>query len=302
MYKNSIFLLLITVIFACNKPEKNTNKATPSSREERSQIISSEEINKKIQNGEALFYQNVVISGDINFTESKNKSFETQSVTAAYINQSVFFKNCNFQGKIIASSQQDQKYTFCCFRKSVNFNNCTFQGKIDFRESQFDRLASFHHNKFQDTVLFEGAFFNFKNIFFNNNTFLAQTKFNRAIFSGITSFIKSDFHDHAHFQNVYFQNEVNFGALTIRKKSDFSMINCHGVINFSNSYFYAACNMEDSRFFDKALLSDIKAEHKINLDNSIFYYMPKKSTLPDTSIIFYGNARFIKNLNYNSLK
>lgn len=293
-----IVLFAALTVFSCSSKTTEPKETEPESR---STIISADEINEKIKYGKPLYYENAVIRGDIDFTIAKDKSIETPSVIGVYVKQSVLFSNCSFQGKVIAARKQDDKYTFCRFEKSVSFSNCTFQKKADFTESQFDRLALFRYNIFQDTVIFEGAFFKFKNSYFHNSTFIAPANFNRTVFNGKASFIKSDFHDHAHFQDAVFEDDVNFGALTVREKSDFSLLSCRGHVNFSNSYFYAACDMVDSRFFDKVQWDNIKAEQKININDCVFYFAPNKENLPDTGILSVGNARFIENSEYKSL-
>lgn len=282
----STFIIVI-LFFGCKQDKADA----PDNKEARDQIVSADEINKKIQEGRDIYYQDAVITGDIDFTLSPDKNVETPSILRYNQKSGIVFSNCTFRGEIIASRTDGDKNKYLYFDRNLSFLNCTFQSKVNFTESRFDDLALFRENIYQDTVQFRGAVFHFKKNSFYNSRFMAFTDFSRTRFKGESSFLKSEFHGNLLFQSAVFYEQVNFGNIHLHKKSDMSLNSYRANVNFSYAAFDAPCSFNESTYFGKVLLNDIKAKEKLNMENSLYLTRPETNLPSLKDIISFKNSR-----------
>jgi hypothetical protein len=289
--KYYISLILFVVVFsACDNTPKSVEMPD---KDARNTIIYADEINEKIKDGKEIYYEDAVIVGDIDFTLSPDISIETPSVMRHYHNTGVLFSNCTFQGEIIAARKNNEKHNYLYFDRGISFLNCTFQSKVNFSETRFDHLALFRENIYQDTVVFNGASFNFKKNYFHNSQFLAFADFSETIFKGESSFLKSEFRGNLLFQSAVFYETVNFGAIHLYEKSDFSLNSYRGGFNLRYATFEAPCTFNQSQFGSEVQMDDINSREILKFENSIFLKEPKSVTAELSDIISFKNTRFI---------
>ncbi len=289
--KYHISLILFALIFsAC---DKNHRDSAPTDKEARSTIIYADEINDKVKSGKEIYYEDAVIVGDIDFTLSPDISIESPSIMRHYRNSGVLFSNCTFQGEIIAARKDKEKHNYLYFDRNVSFLNCTFQSKINFSETRFDHLALFRENIYQDSVIFNGASFNFKKNYFHNSKFMAFTDFSETVFKGESSFLKSEFRGNLLFQSAVFYETVNFGAIHLYKKSDFSLNSYRGEANFRYATFEAPCSFNHSQFGGRVEMDDLSTREILTFENAVFLKRPKSETTDLTDMISLKNSRFI---------
>ena len=288
--KNILFLFLSLTILACNNPDSDIKKQDNNARET---IIDASEINNKIKNNKPINYSNSVIIGDVDFTASKDYYIETPGIIRHISNSSVMFSNCTFKGKVIASKNNEESNHFLQFSKNIDFVNCTFQSKIDFKETEFERLVLFRQCICQDSTIFQGAFFRYKQNYFIMNKFLKFTDFSRTVFRGKTSFIKSEFHDNLLFSSSVFFDDINFSATTYHKKSFFSTNNYKGKVNYNTAIFYDLCNFNNSRFYDTSKFNDCKVEKELSFQNCMFIFPNETNNVKTIKNISYTNSTIL---------
>ena len=168
--------------------------------------IQASDILEDVRQGKEVSYENVEISGDLDFTfyfEKKNEDrysrrrswASSDNEVEEWVESKIRFVNCTFQDDVLAYYHDDRtEYTFTAsFERSVEFVNCTFDGAsafkystfeegADFSQSEFDEIALFKYAKFERSTSFQGAKFgddaNFKYAKFRQGLDFSSTRFN----------------------------------------------------------------------------------------------------------------------------
>lgn len=157
-----------------------------------SRRVKAKDIIKDINKGKNIFYENVTINGDLDFTEIKDTEREDLKIYRSYINSSIIFINCEFEGKV-TSYKKERGYIYkTMFQRNVSFKGSVFNKVVRFRNTQFMGNANFRNVKFKSDVSFRGVQFLGKAVF-KNTTFNKTVNFRNSIFSGSVTFDKADF-------------------------------------------------------------------------------------------------------------
>ena len=132
-------------------------------------VIPASEILAKIQKGEPVEYDHVIVGGNLDLSKLDlpkklvNRTFkgETQKVIASPIrindsafNGVVWFDNAIFNEKIdLHGSNFYENVDFHCsnFAKDVKFGGATFRKYADFNEARFQGIADFTNATFSET-------------------------------------------------------------------------------------------------------------------------------------------------------
>ncbi len=180
------------------------------------QTVSASKIMDDIRDGKDISYENVTITGDLDFTymdwkiddlpkrsrwwnNSSNEVDETIEVSVSFI-------NCTFEDDVLAYIHDDPSgYTFTAdFERDVTFKNCEFTRKAMFKYSEFDNDVTFEGTKFRRESTFKYAEF-------DDFASFAGTTFNDdAIFK------YSDFDQGVTFENAVFEESWNIKYLDVR--------------------------------------------------------------------------------------
>lgn len=174
-----LMLLLCAMVFTTSLKAQNTVKAT--------------DIMEAIKNGEEVSYQNIVVTGVLDFTFMDEKMDELPSRSRwwrngdneveEYIESKINFKNVVFEEDVLAYYHDKRSgYTFTAdFEKSVTFENCDFKRNAMFKYSTFEEGASFAGTKFNDENTFKYAQFeemaDFSNAYFDDDAIFKYSKF-----------------------------------------------------------------------------------------------------------------------------
>ena len=174
-----LMLLLCAMVFTTSLKAQNTVKAT--------------DIMEAIKNGEEVSYQNIVVTGVLDFTFMDEKMDELPSRSRwwrngdneveEYIESKISFKNVVFEEDVLAYYHDKRSgYTFTAdFEKSVTFENCDFKRNAMFKYSTFEEGANFAGTKFNDENTFKYAQFeemaDFSNAYFDDDAIFKYSKF-----------------------------------------------------------------------------------------------------------------------------
>lgn len=92
------------------------------------QKIEAKKIIEKLNNGEDIKYENIIIEGDLDFTQVDKKEKEREFFYRTHIDSIIIFINCKFTGKVIAYKVINDE-TFCSteFSKAVSFQGSVFK-------------------------------------------------------------------------------------------------------------------------------------------------------------------------------
>ncbi|PIQ21108.1 MAG: hypothetical protein COW65_11080 [Cytophagales bacterium CG18_big_fil_WC_8_21_14_2_50_42_9] len=206
--------------------------------------VSATEIIAKINRGEAVSYQNVRITGDVDLTQLQNKKLEREtendSDTKTYISTvtvPLHFINCTFAGKVLAYynpdantinffGDSDNELFKTNFTKDVRFENCTFEEESAFKYSRFDGAVSFAGSHFKEEALFKYTHFN-----------KGSANFSRTTYSETANFKYVNLTEGINFTQAAFRDDADFKYAKFPENSSFEKASFNGFANFKYAEF-----------------------------------------------------------------
>lgn len=163
-----------------------------------SNTVKASDIMDALKKGEEVSYENVRVTGVLDFTfmDEKLSDLPTKrrwwrnggdNTVNEVIESKINFVNVTFAEDVLAYYHDDRsEYTFTAdFENDVVFKNCKFERDAMFKYSEFERDASFEGSEFSDDTTFKYAHFEEKVSFasskFDENAIFKYTKFRRGV-------------------------------------------------------------------------------------------------------------------------
>ncbi|MFY0593472.1 pentapeptide repeat-containing protein [Roseivirga sp.] len=156
--------------------------------------VDASEIMQALKAGKDVSYQDVTITGVLDFTfmDEKLDDLPTRrrwwrnggdNEVDELIKSKVSFVNCTFEDDVLAYFHDKRsEYTFTAdFEDDVKFENCTFNRNAMFKYSEFERASIFTGSSFNRESTFKYAEFEemaqFEKTFFDEDAMFKYTKF-----------------------------------------------------------------------------------------------------------------------------
>jgi uncharacterized protein YjbI with pentapeptide repeats len=215
------FLVLLAIMLLALVAAKGTSS-------ENLTIVPASEILAKIQKGEPVEYDHVLVEDTLdlrklNLQEDKNGLYLVTSpiirINDSSINEGINFSKTKFYGPF-------------------DFHNTNFKGLVDFSNAIFSNNASFDHATFDRDTYFSDTMFN-SSVFFTLTMFRGPADFSRAIFSS-----------YAYFYNDTFGGDAYFGKAKFRGEAMFSDVAFSGYATFIGAIF------RDDAVFGKSIFDE----------------------------------------------
>ena len=194
--------------------------------------VTSAQIMKDIREGKDITYENVTISGDLDFTYMADKMPDLpkkskwwnnggNNTVEESIDVMISFRNCTFKDDVLAYIHDDRSgYTFIAdFDKNVTFKSCEFQQNAMFKYSDFDGRADFSNTKFQRETTFKYAEFDEK-ADFSNTFFEDDATFKYAQFDEGVSFKSAIFEESWNIKYMKARGDFDISGLEVRDDID----------------------------------------------------------------------------------
>jgi uncharacterized protein YjbI with pentapeptide repeats len=196
--------------------------------------IPASEILDKIQKGEHIEYDHVIVKGNIDISKlnlpKENENF--------IISSRIKITNSKIDG-------DDAIFRKAIFKDTINFNSATFSGYADFNGATFSGYADFNGATFSAYAGFNGATFS-AYAGFNGVTF-SDAIFSQATFSGLTFFADATFSGVADFNGVTFSGYAYFKGVTFSGYAYFSAAKFEGeLLTFQNATFTLPKSQEEA--------------------------------------------------------
>lgn len=191
--------------------------------------IDAKTIIDQVNKGEAVSYQDVEISGDLDFTQlenmkavhGKNHEDSDHKTYLSRVKSPIRFVNCRFKGGVLAYYSENNKPTCNTdFEEDVTFENCVFEQESAFKYSQFGKNAFFKQCTFTKEALFKYSKFA-TGPDFSKSTFAEAANFKYTKFPKGVSFEGATFNRDANFKYADFTNGVRFTKASFSGYSDF---------------------------------------------------------------------------------
>lgn len=241
--------------------------------------VDAKDIIKQINEGKVVNYENVEITGDLDFTQLDDFDYDRPrrsinkrntrdrddrrsggiisritrnfrdndwgSTRTIWYNVTVpvSFKSCTFRGDVIGyyhDEWENETYNVV-FHKDASFDGCIFRRESAFKYVKFYEKAGFSNTEFEEEALFK------------------YTEFNSDV-----SFEKAKFHDVANFKYTDFPFEVNFKETFFRREARFKYTKFPRGVDFDNAEFRGFANFKYAELEDPVNLD--KADFRGDMD------------------------------------
>ena len=169
--------------------------------------VKASDIMEAMKNGEDISYENVTVTGTLDFTymDEKLDDLPRRSIwwrngdneVEEYIESRISFKNVIFEEDVLAYFHDKRtEYTFTAdFEEEVVFENCIFKRDAMFKYSTFEDEANFSGSEFNDENTFKYAEFeasaDFSNTYFDDDAIFKYTEFKRGVSFAAAKFDRS---------------------------------------------------------------------------------------------------------------
>ncbi|MFC2134328.1 pentapeptide repeat-containing protein [Bacteroidota bacterium] len=243
------------------------------------QSVNAGDIIKQIDEGQSVKYENVTITGDLDFTrindsdndrsKRKKRSWVDRIVSFGhngsnevlyYVEVPVEFINCTFEGGVIAYYHDDyEELTHnVVFFEDVVFKGCEFSDASEFKYVRFEKNADFSNNVFREEALFKYA-----------------------EFSEPISFAGSKFYDDANFKYTSFDEYVDMSTTYFKREANFKYTDFPYGVSYENAVFDGNANFKYASFDEPSNLDGVEFNDDVDFKytdyegNSIIKYLIK---------------------------
>lgn len=268
--------------------------------------VDAKDILAKIESGEDVYYNNVKISGVLDFSQlvenSKFSYNESESKIRIEVPSSITIINSTIENGIIAAGTRNGKSVVVSFKRNITLSHTLVKGIVSFSGSTIAGAVYCNSTIFTSNVSFEGASLLSNDILFSESAFKGEANFQGAIFSGTPTFLKTSFEQLAAFQNASFLSDAQFGASTFYSYADFSLLKVTGAFLAGTSSFLGKAVFTTARFKDRADFYSVEFQNTADFSRSIFtgplrFENAKfDSTLSLDETTFYGGKPNMTNI------
>jgi uncharacterized protein YjbI with pentapeptide repeats len=259
-------------------------------------VVQAKEILEKIELGQPVQYDNVIVRGDLDLSRLnltrvpvKRKEYETKSLglhdygilvtSQIRIINSVVEGSVNLNGTIL---QDDTYFLGTKFEGPVFLISSRFNQEAHFSEAQFNQDAQFHGAQFNDSANFDSAQFN-DSANFDSAQFNDYVAFNNAQFNKESGFFGTQFNEFAYFDGAQF-NHTHFRGAQFNQYADFHGARFKEFTSFREVEFKQESHFEDANFlielsFDNSQLSKEAFFQGAQINGTLSLYRTKYDTL-----------------------
>ncbi len=253
--------------------------------------IDAEEVINLINEGYNVYYENVEIIGNIDFTSILDTVKTSRKIFTGYINSSITFIDCVFSGDVLAYGGDGDYFFNTVFKKNVSFIGSKFNGKVDFNSAKFEDIVDFNGSYFLEDANFEKTEFEGK-VNFIGAKFSKTIDFYLGKFSSKTSFEKAEFYGFANFKNANFPGYVVFREANFRDISNFKEVQFLESATFDNSKFAGRVTFTGSVFSKKAIFYGVEFSDITEFCWVSFYGLANFKNALFRSDVDFGKAIF----------
>jgi len=281
---------------------------------EPSRIIEAEEILKKIELGQPVKYDNVIVEGDLDLSRldlprataklvSNEKFWGATDYEVIFVVSPIIIDNSIIKGSV------NLKET--AFQNTIDFSGTRFEGIVylssskfnetaDFREAEFNQTATFQSVQFNQTADFSGAQFNqtadFSGAQFNKNFYyFSWQNIMRGIESKGTGYIThyteftgAQFSQEADFSRAQFNQKVDFWEAQFNQTAYFSEAQFNQTSGFRNAQFNQKATFAAAQFNQTADFSGVQFNQESYFEDAGFFNVSFKNSQLSKETFFQG--------------
>jgi len=249
--------------------------------------VPASEVLAKIQNGQPIEYDDVLITGNLDLSKSDLPTKNADKMD---------YQNSNSNGVQIVNKDIDlNKYVLCMpedikvVRSSIKMSNSKIMGIMDFSNTLLENTIDFDNIVFNNDVHFQNTEFNGTNPVgykFKSARFNGSADFSCSMFKSTVFFFSSTFNKDVEFWNSKFSSDAYFLNSDFNQDAEFQNSKFHR-LNFYESKFNNDVHFENSEFMDNAGFSHCIFNKSIYFCNSNF-----NKNVEFQNTMFNGDAYF----------
>ena len=224
---------------------------------EPTRVVQAEEILKKIELGQPVEYDNVIVEGELDL---RGLNLTRMPVERVWYEEFLLGLPNYY---VIVSSPITIRNSI--IKSSVSLNGCVFQNEVKFLGTIFYKPALLGDSRFNQTVVLKWAQFNqtadFGDAWFNQTAEFASAKFNQT-----ADFNSAQFNHIADFRDAWFNQTVDFSGAHFNQYTDFSgghfnqtahfWTHFNQTADFHSAHFNERANFLDAEFNQTADFRD----------------------------------------------
>ncbi|OPY48439.1 MAG: hypothetical protein A4E48_02742 [Methanosaeta sp. PtaU1.Bin060] len=200
--------------------------------------VPASEILAKIEKGELVEYDHVIIKGNIDFGRAEEPVDEADKKS---VHSMINIRNSTINGSL--------NFNYIIFEEIVDFYGSKFEGMSEFLGTQFKKNVSFTESQFSREAHFAGAQFK-EDVVFSHAEFKEFAYFTEAHFIKNANFFQTQFDKGTEFSEVKLKGkETSFNGAEFGKFADFSKAEIIGEkIEFMGVQFGSGLSFKEARF------------------------------------------------------
>ena len=236
--------------------------------------VDAGEILEKIQKGQPVEYDHIIVRGDLDLSRERLRKNITVPIR---INDSKFSDTVSFHDITLEKSinlsgsnfTKDAYFGSSRFSGDTHFVRAVFSGSANFAGAKFIGVASFWEANFSRDADLSGASFN-GNANFKGTIFSKDATFNYATFSRDAGFMGATFNEDVGFMRATFIGRVYFREATFRRGCDLGEAIFGGDVDFIGAAFTGNSSFEDAEFNGNIEFSNAIFENETSFYRILF--------------------------------
>ncbi|MDM7934454.1 MAG: pentapeptide repeat-containing protein [Methanothrix sp.] len=280
--------------------------------------IQAQDLVAAVRSGEALSYDNITITGEMNLSGLQGPVRQPIRITNSHFRGPARFEGvvfsepleisgCTFQDNVSFAKAQflgDARLSGTRFLEQADFGYASFGGVAYFTDAQFLKDCSFGSVVFGGDAIFSGSTFD-RDVDFNFaqfsrlssfwNASFEDVSFLESQFAGHTTFLDARFYGNATFAGTRFESDVVFRSAQFLEGSTFGLSSFEGLADFGDVHFNRTAFFGGVKFSDLAYFVNSRFEGDLIMEEARFYSMRlDNATFADGSRIDLDSADFTK--------
>jgi len=221
---------------------------------EPTRVVQAEEILKKIELGQPVEYDNVIVEGDLDLS---GLDLPRVPVKRTFIEK--LLRLPDYYTLVVSPI----RLTNSVIRDSIDFNSTFFQNVMDFSGTRFEGPAIMFCLRLRHTADFEDVRFN-ETADFGNARFNEAAEFWNSWFNGTAEFWNAQFNQTADFENVRFNETADFGNARFNETGKFWNARFNQESHFKDASFLNVF-FNNSQFSKEAFFQGAKINGTLSL-------------------------------------
>ena len=211
----TMLLLVLQVVEGMDRPLKE---------------IPASEIITKIQNGQPVVYDHVIITGNLSLWQSSNPLIHHPVTKEWHLGLNVY----NITKDTYISGLSRNKKTV---RVPIRINDSKIEGSVEFNNIIFQSpTLQLSNTEIIGNALFSGSEFK-NNVDFSGSRFNSPADFSLSRFNKSANFKRSKFYNLSFFSGSQFNGETDFSSILFNKAPVFPATQFERYVNFNESSF-----------------------------------------------------------------